>query len=192
MPSIEELQREYMRRAKRIDQRMRVLEQKGRTQMGYRAASREYKELFGEGRPRFEKKFKGFKNKQKLQAAINALDRIEHMESTTSRGLHRITTKAAATLERKTGLEIEPNKLGSFFESGMYKKLLSDGYASDTIVRGIAKMRRDAEKIQKALDNWGEYHVHGNYRNDTVRKFIEEQVNEKGFNLDDLFKGLGF
>ena len=49
-----------------------------------------------------------------------------------------------------------------------------------------------AEKIQKALDNWGEYHVHGNYRNDTVRKFIEEKVNEKGFNLDDLFKGLGF
>lgn len=192
MPDTSALQRKYKLLAKMIDERLRQMEKAGQTRYGYQVAEREFKHLFGKsGRPRFEKKLPD--DIRVLRAGINALETIKNLDSTTKSGMKRVTGRAAATLNKHyKGLNINRDQLGGFFESGMYKELLAKGYSSDTIVKGIAKMRQDQERIQKSLDRWGEYHVHGNYRNDTVRKFIEDQVNKEGFDLETMFEGLGF
>jgi len=192
MPSIQDLQSMYKRVAKRLDQRLREMERAGQTRYAYQVAQREFKHLFGtDNKPRFERKLPD--NVQQLRAGINAVETVLNLPSSTKTGMKSITGRAAKTLNKHyKGLNIDRQHLGSFFESGMYKELLAKGYSSDTILKGIAKMQQDKERIQKSLDHWGEYHVHGNYRNDTVRKFIEDQVNKEGFDLDTMFEGLGF
>jgi len=192
MPTIQELQQMYKKLAKRLDQRLREMERAGQTRYAYQVAQREYKHLFGNERkePRFERRLPD--NVQQLRAGINAVETVLNLPSSTKRGMRAITAQAAATLNKNyKGIDIGAADLGSFFESGIYKDLRTK-YSSDTIVRGIAKMRQDEERIERQLDRFGKYHVHGNYQNDPVRKFIEDQVNKEGFELNELFEGLGY
>lgn len=194
MATASEYKAEYKALAKRIDQRLRELEKAGATQFAYKTAQRSFGKMFpgpSSGKPRFEKVPKT-NDIRTLRSMINELKSIEHMASSTKTGLRQITKKATSTLNRRyKGLDFEPGQLGKFFESEDYKKLIAAGYDSDTIVKGIAYMRTHRERIEKALRDSKEYHLHGNFQNDAVRAFVENRVNSNMVYFDSFMSGFG-
>lgn len=188
---VDELKRIYKKESKALDQRLRELEKRGRKQYGYKSAEKTARKWFGDqARPRFEKVPKT-DDVRKLRKMINEVRRLKDMPSTSLRKMRKITKKAAKTLKRNTGLDLDPKQLGNFFESEEYKKLIAEGYDSDTITRSIGKMQQDTDKIKKALDQFKTYHVHGNYQNVAVRNFIEKRIAENDFDIDEFFDKFG-
>lgn len=188
-----EYKAEYKRLAKMIDQRMRTLERAGSTQYAYKGAQRAFARMFpgpSSGKPRFEKVPKT-NDIRKLRGMINELKNIKEMTSSTIPGLKSISNKAAKTLNRKYGLDISGDQLGAFFESAEYKKMVAEGYGSDTIVKAIGYIRNHRDKIEKAIEQHKQFHVHGNYKDVKVKEFIETRIDLTSLSFDDLMSGFG-
>ena len=154
-----DLVKEYRKLAKRADQRLVRLE-KLSTQKDFKQVKQwAYKNavtdalLWGASpeRPRFN--IKPPTNKTSLKAKIQDIKNFLEKPTSTKAGIIEVYENKAKTLNetpayKKYGLNLNWSDVGTFFESSLYKKL-SKKYASGTVIKAIATMKKNEDQIAK-------------------------------------------
>lgn len=152
-----DLEKIYRQVAKAADQRLVRLEklskQKDFTQVRQWAYKQATYDAMAWGasteKPRFN--IKPPKHKTQLKAKIQDMLSFMDKPTSTKAGIIQIYETKARTLNEKYkeyGLNLNWSDVGTFFESSLYKKL-SKKYASGTVIKAIATMKKNESQILK-------------------------------------------
>ena len=165
--SYDDLVKEYRKLAKRADQRLVRLE-KLSTQKDFKQVKQwAYKNAVTDAlewganpdKPRFN--IKPPKSTISLKAKIQDIKNFLEKPTSTKAGIIEVYDKKAKTLNEKYkeyGLDLTWSDVGTFFESALYKKL-SKKYASGTVIKAIATMKKNEGQILKDFQQQKASHV---------------------------------
>ena len=165
--SYDDLVKEYRKLAKRADQRLVRLE-KLSTQKDFKQVKQwAYKNAVTDAlewgaspdKPRFN--IKPPKSTISLKAKIQDIKNFLEKPTSTKAGIIKVYDKKAKTLNEKYkeyGLDLTWSDVGTFFESALYKKL-SKKYASGTVIKAIATMKKNEGQILKDFQQQKASHV---------------------------------
>ena len=182
---------QFNARQRKANANLSMLEKSGQTKYAYNSSMQDIKRLGGTDR--FPASNESDSDKF-FQTKWNAIENFLNKSSSSPRKRKEVGNKIANTLNKKyPSLGFTPDNIDEFFDSKMWEEL-KKSYASDTILRGLGKLKQEEASIKKQVSlPFGEYNMTNKYRNVSVREFVEDMVNEKGYNsLNELYKGFGF
>lgn len=179
----ESLQSYYRRIAKVADQRLVRLEnladQPGygnATQWAYKRAMRDIASWSGDDAKRFNTKPPA--NVNQLRAKINDIKTFLGSESSTKSGISSTYKQRVSTLNKKYGTKYQVDDLQKLFSSSLWKKMETKGYDSDTIMKAIGYIQKNAtdEDVLKGLQ--ADARKRKNVPEFTGDPFIDEAVRD--------------
>lgn len=153
--SYEELRMEFLKKARKADDRLRALEkaseQKGyrtATQWAYRRAMKDIQYWSGEDAVRFNRDIP--KNKQQLIAKLNDIEQFLFSNTSTKTKIKAVYKQRADTFNKKYGTDFTWQDMGKFFESGAAEKI-AKMYGSETAYTAMGVIQKKADEIKDAI-----------------------------------------
>lgn len=179
---------QYQAKQQKANKWLSMTEKTSKTKYAYSSAQKDIKSMGGTNR------FLPFDAVgQMFQKAWNTIENFRSKFTASPRRSRQVGQKVANTLNKKfPTLGFTPDNIDSFFSSNLWEELRKS-YASDTILKGIGKMKQDEASIKKQLEQNNKYNMSSVYRNVSVREFVEDMVNKYGYSsVNELYEGYGF
>lgn len=180
----------YTQYARKSNTKLEALERFGSTRYAYQKAQYDIKSFSKDKRyPETPPKKESI-----VKRIINSMKAFNILPSSTRSGMQNVGNKIAATLnERYPGLKFNKKNIADFFESDLWQTLkMEKEFDSKAIIKGLGMIKQNEKNIKYQLKRFGEYHVHGNFKDVETREFIERMINKEGYtSYEDIFKGYG-
>lgn len=155
MATYEDLRKEYIKLAKRADQRLVSLEKLSREEgfngvkhFAYERAMRDIKTWAGEGARRFNTKAP--KTKQQLKAKIADIQAFLESKTSTKRDIVRYYKKRQETVSERYGLSGAWQIMARYYSKNINKKFDAI-YGSKTALKAIGQIEANADEIKKQI-----------------------------------------
>ena len=172
-----ELLAEFRREAKKADMRLKRLETKAAEdpkkygsilKYSYKRAVKDINDFALEPiKPGENARFnslKGVSTDVQLQAKLNAVKRFNESKTSKYADIRQSYEKRAETLNKhykKEKMDVSANTMAKIFESGLWDKMKTEGFDSDTIMKTISWIGRNKKKLSKKIKKFDEIHFDG-------------------------------
>lgn len=166
---IKRLQQEYEKLARTANRRMYRLEKLGNQPGSQAILGYAYKNALydiqglpgGAGKRRFPMDISRFSAKETnirdLRQAVVSVQNFLDRPSSTLRGLKKVYSSRAKTINKKYGTDFDMNSLAVFFESSYWEKMKTK-YGSKTAMKAIAKIQKSGKKIVDEIQDARDRH----------------------------------
>lgn len=166
---IKRLQQEYEKLAKTANRRMYRLEKLAEKPGNDVVLGYAYKNAYydiqglpgGEGRRRFPMDITRFSAKETnirdLRQAIVSVQNFLAKPSSTARGMKKVYTARAKTINKKYGTDFDMHSLAAFFESSYWDKMKTK-YGSKTAFKAVAKIQKSGKQIVDEIQDARDRH----------------------------------
>lgn len=143
---------EYKRLVKVANERLRQLELRGMTEgSAYKAGVRRAQSAGAQG-----KRFSAARPKsvKALRARLNAVREFTEMKTSTATGYKSVGKNISNTLKERYGVHIPKSKIGSVFNSTLWKKL-ENQYGSGTAIQLLASIQKGGANTGRVAQSAG-------------------------------------
>jgi hypothetical protein len=170
-----ELLAEFRREAKKADMRLKRLETKAAEDpkkygsvlnYSYKRAVKDINDFALEPiKPGENARFnslKGVSTDVQLQAKLNAVKRFNESKTSKYADIRKSYEQRAETLNKhykKEKMDVSANTMAKIFESGLWDKMKTEGFDSDTIMKTISWIGRNKKKLSKKIKKFDEIHL---------------------------------
>ncbi|MBQ0140555.1 MAG: hypothetical protein KBT36_14830 [Kurthia sp.] len=183
--AVQELRNEYVRLAKRADQRLVRIEQKKNLGMQRYLYQQVNRQLGKQGKPRFNRQVPTTEKalRKRIEMVNKFLESEYSLKSATNKKVAELNKQRTATLNSRLGTNFTPSQMKNFWESGLFDKIKARGYDSDQIMVSAGKIKAldiTKAKVEKYLEN--------NKEVDNPEDEITNQLLKLGYTKDVLFK----